>query len=63
MTKIDRKAPAFIVGALLSLAGGATAAQSSILATIPDPAAPSQLRSQPAETTAAAAVDPQWSVP
>jgi hypothetical protein len=53
----------------LALAGaatllcGAAAAQSSILATIPPPAEPSALRSRPAETMAAAVVDPRWQAP
>ena len=42
---------------------GFAAAQSSILATVPDPAQPSQLRSEPAETTAAAFANPEWSAP
>ena len=53
--------PGFAV--LTGLASGAVFAQSSILAVIPDPAAPSELRSQPAETTAAAVVDREWQVP
>ena len=53
----------FVFVTLTSLAGGTVFAQSSILATVPDPTAPSELRSQPAETTAAAVVDPEWQVP
>jgi hypothetical protein len=54
---------ALILTALAGLASGAAGAQSSILATIPDPTEPSALRSQPAETLAAAVVDPEWSAP
>ena len=52
-----------IAALLAALPAGFAAAQSSILATIPDPAQPSALRSNPAETMAAAAVNPEWSVP
>lgn len=55
--------PAFVAAALASLASAPVSAQSSILATIPDPAAPSELRSRPAETLAAAVTDPEWSAP
>ena len=54
---------ALILAALAGLASGAVGAQSSILAVIPDPAEPSELRSQPAETMAAAVVDPEWTAP
>lgn len=54
-------APAFAVLAVLT--SGAAAAQSSILATIPEPAEPSALRSRPAESMAAAVVDPDWKAP
>ena len=54
---------ALILTAVAGLASGAAGAQSSILATIPDPTEPSALRSQPAETLAAAVVDPEWSAP
>jgi hypothetical protein len=57
------KASALILASLAGLASGTVVAQSSILATIPDPAKPSELRSRPAETTAAAVVDPEWSAP
>ena len=63
MKNINRNVPATLVAALISLATHTVAAQSSILATIPDPAAPSDLRSQAAETTAAAVTDPEWSAP
>lgn len=43
--------------------GDGVHAQSSILAAIPDPAKPSETRSRPAETTAAAVVDPNWRAP
>ncbi|HMB73560.1 MAG TPA: hypothetical protein VKQ06_08315 [Gammaproteobacteria bacterium] len=49
--------------ALATCPAGFAAAQSSILATVPDPAQPSELRSRPAETLAAAAANPEWSPP
>lgn len=52
-----------IVAALIFSANHLAVAQSSILATIPDPAKPSALRSVPAETTAAAVADAEWRVP
>lgn len=58
-----RGAFALILPMLAGLVSGGAAAQSSILATIPDPAEPSDLRSRPAETIAAAAVDPDWQAP
>jgi hypothetical protein len=63
---IGRIASALSSLALAVLAGltsGAASGQSSILATIPDPAEPSELRSQPAETLAAAVTDAEWSAP
>ena len=63
MIRSGRSVSVFVLGALAGFAGSAALAQSSILATVPDPTAPSELRSQPAETTAAAAVDPEWQVP
>lgn len=62
MTRNDRVCLT-ITAALLLLTGHRVAAQSPILATIPDPAEPSALRSVPAETTAAAVADPEWRVP
>jgi hypothetical protein len=58
-----RSASALHCAVLALLASGVAAAQSSILATIPDPAKPSELRSRPAESTAAAVVDPDWQAP
>ncbi len=58
-----RSVLALVLGGLAGLANGVVAAQSSILATIPEAAPPSELRSQPAEATAAATVDPDWEVP
>lgn len=63
MIASDRRVSALVVAVLTALAGGSVAAQSSILATIPDPAEPSELRSVPAETAAAAVADPDWAVP
>jgi hypothetical protein len=54
---------AVIFAAMVPLTSGVAVAQSSILATIPAPAEPSALRSRPAETTAAAVVDPEWQAP
>src|SRR5690606_26055723 len=45
------------------LASGGAIAQSSILASMPEPADPSDTRSRPAETTAAVVVDPAWKAP
>jgi hypothetical protein len=50
-------------GLAAALFGEGVGAQSSILATVPDPTKPSELRSRPAETTAAAVVDPKWRAP
>ena len=63
MTHRFRFAFGTVIAALLGLAGGEISAQSSILATIPEPSEPSELRAQPAESTAAAVVDPQWRAP
>jgi hypothetical protein len=63
MNATDRHICTFIVAALTALTGGAAAAQSSLLASTPDPAEPSKLRSSPAETTAAAVVDADWTAP
>ncbi len=52
-----------VTAVLLGLFSAAAAAQSSILATIPDPSEPSELRSRPAESAAAVVVDPQWQAP
>jgi len=53
-----------VVGvSLIVLARGPILAQSSILATMPDSAEPTALRSVPAESTAAAFADPNWEVP
>ena len=59
----DRVVFAVFISALAGLASSPLAAQSSILATIPDPSEPSDLRSAPAESTAAAVVDPDWETP
>src|SRR5690606_9019091 len=48
---------------LAGLLGGSAWGQSSILASIPDPAKASELRSRPAETMAAAAVNPKGRAP
>jgi hypothetical protein len=58
-----RRVSAVIVAALIFLTGGPVAAQSSILATMPEATAPTELRSVPAEATAASVVDPDWQVP
>ena len=63
MSTNGRSGYALFFAVLAALTSGAAAAQSSILASIPDPAEPSELRSQPAETTAAAVVDPDWEAP
>jgi hypothetical protein len=63
MSAIGRNARSLVLIGLTTLISGGAAAQSSILATIPDPAKPSALRSRPAETTAAAVVDPDWRAP
>ncbi len=49
--------------ALTAATSGTVFAQSSILATMPDAAEPTDLRSVPAESTAAAVTDPDWQVP
>jgi len=59
----DRNIYSAIAAALATLAGGPVAAQSSILATMPEAAEPTQLRSVPAESTAAAAMNPEWDPP
>ncbi len=63
MIRSGRSVSVLALGALTGLAGGAVLAQSSILATVPDPTVPSDLRSEPAETMAAAALDPEWQAP
>ena len=64
MVSSGRRVSVFVFAVLGGFSCGAAAlAQSSILATVPDPTAPSALRSQPAETMAAAVVDPEWQVP
>ena len=63
MIRSGRSVSVLALGALAGLAGGAVFAQSSILATVPDPTVPSDLRSEPAETMAAAALDPEWQAP
>ena len=63
MSTNGRSGYALFFAVLAALTSGAAAAQSSILASIPDPTEPSELRSQPAETTAAAVVDPDWEAP
>lgn len=59
----DRGVSAVFVAALIMLIRSPVAAQSSILATVPDPMEPTALRSVPAEATAAAVVDRDWAVP
>jgi hypothetical protein len=59
----ERSVATLTLAVLAGLTSGNVAAQSSILATIPEPAEPSELRSRPAELTAAAVVDPEWAVP
>src|SRR5690554_4158628 len=54
---------ALVLAMLAALTSGVAAAQSSILATMPEPADPSELRSRPAETMAAAVVNPDWKAP
>jgi hypothetical protein len=54
---------AIIFAAMVPLTSGIAVAQSSILATIPEPTEPSALRSRPAESMAAAVVDPEWQAP
>ena len=63
MSAIGRNSCSLVLVGLTMLISGVAAAQSSILATIPDPAKPSELRSRPAEATAAAVVDPNWRAP
>ncbi len=63
MINTDRRAFTLVIAVLTSFASGAVAAQSSILATIPPPTEPSELRSLPAETLAAAVADPEWQTP
>lgn len=63
MMTTRRGASALLLAAVTSLVSGTGLAQSSILATIPEPAKPSELRSRPAEATAAAVVDPDWRAP
>ena len=63
MTTTGPDVSRLVFAALVTLTSGVAAAQSSILATIPDPAEPSELRSRPAETTAAAVADPDWEAP
>ena len=63
MIRSGRSVSVFVLGVLTGLSGGAVLAQSSILATVPGPTEPSALRAQPAESLAAAVVDPEWQVP
>jgi hypothetical protein len=59
----DRNCLAAVSAAVVMLSGSQAAAQSSILATMPDAAEPTDLRSVPAESTAAAAANPEWDPP
>jgi len=63
MTIRDFAAYALVSITLIGLPGGPATAQSSILAVQPGTADPSDVRSVPAETTAAAARDPDWKAP
>lgn len=63
MMAINRSVSALILAVPIALMSGVLGAQSSILATIPEPAEPSELRSRPAEATAAAVVDSEWKAP
>jgi hypothetical protein len=63
MSTIVSRACVVVFAALVPLSSGVAYAQSSILATIPEPAEPSELRSRPAESMAAAVVDPAWKAP
>ena len=63
MVSIGRRVSVFVFAVLGGFSCGAALAQSSILATVPDPTEPSALRSQPAETMVAAVVDPEWQAP
>ena len=51
------------LAAAASLASSTAGAQSSILASVPDPMEPSELRSRPAELQAAAVADREWNAP
>jgi hypothetical protein len=63
MSTNAQKLRSLVLAGLAGLVGSGAAAQSSILAAVPDPAKPSELRSRPAETTAAALVNPSWRAP
>jgi hypothetical protein len=63
MSTTARSAYPLLCAVLTIVASGVATAQSSILAVIPDPVKPSELRSRPAEATAAAVVDPDWKAP
>lgn len=63
MAASSRISCSLVLAGAATVACGVAAAQSSILATIPDPTAPSELRSRPGETLAAAVVDPDWKAP
>src|SRR5690606_26308505 len=63
MTRFGRSAFSLALTGVATVICGTAAGQSSILGSIPPPAEPTDLRSEPAETLAAAVTDPHWRAP